>query len=160
MKIAILALIGLLAAPAAALAQDQPAPTLDHLYERLGKAQSEKEAGNIALQIERIELQSGSDTTDLLMDRLVESQATVINTSSVAHQRYGNLDIDDLDSTHAYNATKTCGDAKLAQVLHAKELVRHFGSQGVSAVSFHPGNIATNFSNEPPHHSGFFMRRR
>ena len=98
--------------------------------------------------------------TDLLMDRLVESQATVINTSSVAHQRYGNLDIDDLDSTHAYNATKTCGDAKLAQVLHAKELVRHFGSQGVSAVSFHPGNIATNFSNEPPHHSGFFMRRR
>ncbi|GLS17353.1 hypothetical protein GCM10007874_03680 [Labrys miyagiensis] len=71
MKIAILALMGLLASPAAALAQDQPAaaPTLDHLYERLGKAQSETEARNIALQIERMELKSGSDTTDLLMDR-------------------------------------------------------------------------------------------
>ncbi|WP_413990506.1 tetratricopeptide repeat protein [Labrys okinawensis] len=71
MKIAILALMGLLAIPAAALAQDQPtaAPTLDHLYERLGKAQSETEARNIAMQIERMELKSGSDTTDLLMDR-------------------------------------------------------------------------------------------
>ncbi|MGO9509878.1 MAG: SDR family NAD(P)-dependent oxidoreductase, partial [Mycobacterium sp.] len=86
--------------------------------------------------------------TDLLMDRLIESKATVINTSSVAHQRYGNLNIDDLDAARAYKATKAYGDAKLAQVLYTKELVRHFGSQGVSAVSFHPGNIATNFSNE------------
>jgi len=71
MKIAILALVGMLAVPAAALAQGKPAadPTLDHLYERLGKAQSETEARNIAVQIERVELHSGSDTTDLLMDR-------------------------------------------------------------------------------------------
>jgi NAD(P)-dependent dehydrogenase (short-subunit alcohol dehydrogenase family) len=86
--------------------------------------------------------------TDLLMDRLIESKATVINTSSVAHQRFGKLDIDDLDATRAYRATKAYGDAKLAQVLYTKELVRHVGSRGVSAVSFHPGNIATNFSND------------
>ncbi len=71
MKIAILALIGVLATPAIALAQTKaaPDPALDQLYERLGKAQSETEAGNIALQIQRIELKSGGDTTDLLMDR-------------------------------------------------------------------------------------------
>jgi NAD(P)-dependent dehydrogenase (short-subunit alcohol dehydrogenase family) len=86
--------------------------------------------------------------TDLLIDRLIESKATVINTSSVAHQRYGDLKIDDLDAARSYQATKAYGNAKLAQVLYTKELVRHFGSQGVSAVSFHPGNIATNFSNE------------
>jgi NAD(P)-dependent dehydrogenase (short-subunit alcohol dehydrogenase family) len=85
--------------------------------------------------------------TDLLMDRLIESRATVINTSSVAHDRYGNLDIDDLDAVRGYKATKAYGDAKLAQVLYTKELVRHVGEKGVSAVSFHPGNIATNFSN-------------
>jgi NAD(P)-dependent dehydrogenase (short-subunit alcohol dehydrogenase family) len=86
--------------------------------------------------------------TDLLMDRLIESNATVINTSSSAHERFGKLDIDDLDATRGYKATKAYGDAKLAQILHAKELVRHVGSQGVSAVAFHPGNIATNFSND------------
>ncbi|MDT3376648.1 tetratricopeptide repeat protein [Labrys neptuniae] len=71
MRIAILALIGMLAAPAIALAETRPAgdPELDRLYERLAKAQSEKEADNIALAIERVELRSGSDTTDLLMDR-------------------------------------------------------------------------------------------
>ncbi|WP_448950175.1 tetratricopeptide repeat protein [Labrys neptuniae] len=71
MKIAILALIGMLAAPAIALADTVPAgdPELDRLYDRLAKAQSEKEAGNIALAIERVELRSGSDTADLLMDR-------------------------------------------------------------------------------------------
>jgi tetratricopeptide (TPR) repeat protein len=71
MKNVILALMGILAVPAFALAQTKPAAdtALDHLYERLGKAQSETEAGNIAMQIQRVELKSGSDTTDLLMDR-------------------------------------------------------------------------------------------
>jgi NAD(P)-dependent dehydrogenase (short-subunit alcohol dehydrogenase family) len=86
--------------------------------------------------------------TDLLMDRLIESKATVINTSSVAHQRFTDFNIDDLDASRSYGPTTAYGNAKLAQVLYTKELVRHFGSSGVSAVSFHPGNIATNFSNE------------
>lgn len=66
-----LILVGLLALPAFALAQGRPAPdpALDHLYDRLAKAQSDKEAQNIAIAIERAELQSGSDTADLLMDR-------------------------------------------------------------------------------------------
>jgi NAD(P)-dependent dehydrogenase (short-subunit alcohol dehydrogenase family) len=86
--------------------------------------------------------------TDLLMDRLIESKATIINTSSVAHQYFGNLDINDLDATRAYKSTKAYGDAKLAQILYTKELVRHVGSRGVTAVSFHPGNVASNFSSE------------
>ncbi|MBB5165335.1 SDR family NAD(P)-dependent oxidoreductase [Mycobacterium sp. AZCC_0083] len=86
--------------------------------------------------------------TDLLMGRLIESKGTVINTSSVAHTRYSNFDINDLDATRGYKATRAYGNAKLAQILYTKELVRHVGSRGVSAVSFHPGNIATNFSTE------------
>ena len=71
MKAAILALIALLAAPVPVLAQGKPTPdsTLDRLYERLAQAQSDKEAENIALLIDREQLKSGSDTTDLLMDR-------------------------------------------------------------------------------------------
>jgi tetratricopeptide (TPR) repeat protein len=71
MKAAILAFILLLAAPVPVLAQGKPTPdsTLDRLYERLAQAQSDKEAENIALLIDREQLKSGSDTADLLMDR-------------------------------------------------------------------------------------------
>jgi tetratricopeptide (TPR) repeat protein len=71
MKAAILAFVALLGAPVPVLAQGKPTPdsTLDRLYERLAQAQSDKEAENIALLIDREQLKSGSDTTDLLMDR-------------------------------------------------------------------------------------------
>jgi tetratricopeptide (TPR) repeat protein len=70
-RLAHLSLIGLLALPALALAQGKPTPSLalDRLYDRLAKAQSDKEAQNLGVAIERAELQSGSDTADLLMDR-------------------------------------------------------------------------------------------
>ena len=47
--------------------------SLDELFERLGKAQSEREAEGIASLIERRFSRSGSDTADLLLSRAAEA---------------------------------------------------------------------------------------
>lgn len=49
------------------------ASTLDELFERLGKAQSEREAEGISSLIERRFSRSGSDTADLLLNRAAEA---------------------------------------------------------------------------------------
>ena len=49
------------------------ASTLDELFERLGKAQSEREAEGVASLIERRFARSGSDTADLLLSRAAEA---------------------------------------------------------------------------------------
>jgi NAD(P)-dependent dehydrogenase (short-subunit alcohol dehydrogenase family) len=83
--------------------------------------------------------------TMLLRERLEESGATVINTSSGAH-RMGRLDLDDLENTRDYSAWRAYGTAKLMNILHASEMNRRF--RGVAAVSFHPGVVATGFARE------------
>lgn len=84
--------------------------------------------------------------TNLLIDRLIESRATVINTASVANVLYGNIDIDDLGNEKDYSPNKAYGDGKLENILVAKQLDARYGAQGVSAASFHPGVVATNFA--------------
>lgn len=86
--------------------------------------------------------------THLLMDRLVEAGAKVIQTSSVGHRAFGKIDLDDLDNGRDWNANKAYGDAKLANVLFTKELHRRYADQGLAAAAFHPGGIATNFAND------------
>ncbi len=84
--------------------------------------------------------------TTLLIDRLVESQASVINTSSAANSLFGKIDLDDLDAEKKYSANKAYGDAKLANILFTMELHRRYHDQGISTAAFHPGVVATNFS--------------
>ncbi|MFC7490690.1 MULTISPECIES: SDR family NAD(P)-dependent oxidoreductase [unclassified Knoellia] len=86
--------------------------------------------------------------THLLMDRIVESRASVIQTSSAAHRLFGHLDLDDLGNARSWSANKAYGDGKLANVLFTRELHRRFHDKGVNAVAFHPGVIATNFAND------------
>lgn len=88
--------------------------------------------------------------THLLMDRLVTSRASVIQTSSAAHRLFGHLDLDDLDNARNWSANKAYGDGKLANVLFTQELHRRFHDQGIGAVAFHPGVIRTNFANDTP----------
>jgi tetratricopeptide (TPR) repeat protein len=58
----------------AAPAKPAPRPsTLDDLFERLGKAESEREAEGISSLIERRFARSGSDTADLLLSRAAEA---------------------------------------------------------------------------------------
>lgn len=84
--------------------------------------------------------------TTLLMDRLVESSARVLNTSSVVN-KLGRVNIDDLDAARGYRALRVYGDAKLEMILFTKELHRRYHAAGISTAAFHPGDVATNFGN-------------
>lgn len=84
--------------------------------------------------------------TNLLLPRLLRSRGAVINTSSVGHRLFGDLDVDDLDNERRFSANKAYGDAKLANVLFAKSLHTRFHTDGLSAVAFHPGTVRTNFA--------------
>ena len=86
--------------------------------------------------------------TTLLLDRLVESQASVLNTSSLGTRIFGHVNIDDLDAERGYRASKAYGDAKLENILFTKELHHRYHAAGISTAAFHPGSVASNFGNE------------
>lgn len=88
---------------------------------------------------------SGFLLTHLLKERLEESKALVINTSSIANM-FGKVDFSDLQNAKAYQAMKAYGSAKLMNILHAMEINRRF--KGVRAASFHPGTVETGFARE------------
>lgn len=87
--------------------------------------------------------------THLLLDRLIQSQATVINTSSVANRLYGRVDLEDLNAERFYTPNRAYGNAKLEQIMFTRELQKRFGSTGLSTASFHPGVVSTGFSRSP-----------
>ena len=89
--------------------------------------------------------------THLLMPALIPGQAKVLQTSSVAAQRYGHIDIDDLQNEQNYAPQKAYGNAKLENILFTRELHRRFGDQGISAAAFHPGIVATSFASDTTH---------
>jgi NAD(P)-dependent dehydrogenase (short-subunit alcohol dehydrogenase family) len=86
--------------------------------------------------------------TQLLLPRLVESEASVIQTSSIAARLYGDLDPDDMDNARRFSANKAYGDSKLANILFTVELQRRHSADGISAAAFHPGFIASGFAAE------------
>ena len=86
--------------------------------------------------------------TTLLLERLSESRASVVNTSSAANKLFGHLDIDDLESAHGYRGQKAYGTAKLANILFTKELHRRHHDAGIATAALHPGGVASNFGSE------------
>ena len=86
--------------------------------------------------------------TSLLLDKLLASHATVIQTSSVGARLFGHLDLDDLDHDRDFTAHRAYGTAKLENILFTTELHRRFHDQGLSSAAFHPGGVATNFAAE------------
>ncbi|NLG25405.1 MAG: short-chain dehydrogenase, partial [Clostridiales bacterium] len=84
--------------------------------------------------------------TMLLMEPLIAGNAAVINTSSVAHRVMSRFDIDDLELEKRYSPSIAYGNAKLMNILFARELNRRFGEKGISAAAFHPGIVATGFA--------------
>ncbi|WP_241972578.1 SDR family NAD(P)-dependent oxidoreductase [Cryobacterium cryoconiti] len=89
--------------------------------------------------------------TELLRDALrvgAGGRSSVINTSSIGNRLFGHLDLDDLNNDKKFSANKAYGDAKLANILHARGLQARYHDQGLSAVAFHPGNVATNFASD------------
>ena len=84
--------------------------------------------------------------TSLLMDRLIESRASVVNTASVAARLYGSIDLDDLGNEKKYSPNKAYGDGKLANILFTRELDRRYRGHGITTAAFHPGIVATSFA--------------
>jgi NAD(P)-dependent dehydrogenase (short-subunit alcohol dehydrogenase family) len=83
--------------------------------------------------------------TSLLTGVLAASSAAVITTASTAAS-LGHLDPDDLDSTRGFDTKKAYATTKLENILFTRELHRRHGHRGISAVAFHPGNVASNFA--------------
>lgn len=86
--------------------------------------------------------------THLLIDKLLDSRAAVVNTSSIGARLFGNINLVDLNNWQNFTPNKAYGNAKLANILFTKGLHEHFHGRGLSSVAFHPGNVATNFASD------------
>jgi NAD(P)-dependent dehydrogenase (short-subunit alcohol dehydrogenase family) len=93
--------------------------------------------------------------TNLLMDKLLTSRASVIQTSSSGARLFGKLNIDDLDHDRDFTPQLAYGTAKLENILFTRELHARYHAQGLSAAAFNPGAVATSFATT----SDSFMRR-
>lgn len=82
--------------------------------------------------------------TRLLLPKLIESRASVINTSSMA-QAAGRLNLADLQLDRGWTSWNAYANAKLANVLFTRGLHHRYVLEGVSTAAFHPGMVATSF---------------
>ncbi|KAI1108653.1 short chain dehydrogenase [Nemania sp. NC0429] len=93
---------------------------------------------------------------DLLTDALLKAStptfnSRVVNVSSSGHH-WGELDLDDLQlkAPGAYAPDRSYGQSKLAQILSANYIDRHFGPRGLHALSLMPGGIMTGLQKYVP----------
>lgn len=97
--------------------------------------------------------------TNLLLDKLKESRASVIGTASVAH-RGARLNMRDLELTRGWSSRRAYANSKLMNILFTRELHRRYSLQGISSACFHPGIVASSFALDLPGPMGFFYRSR
>lgn len=88
-----------------------------------------------------------------LMDAAVAAapagSVRVIAVSSTGHRASPGLDFDDLQGNAAgLEPGKAYCNAKLANLLFTRELVRRWGPDGIVAQSMHPGVVTTNFADQ------------
>ena len=123
---------------------------IDVLANNAGGAQNERKITEDGFERTfQINLLGGFLLTKLLMDKLCESRATVIQTASIAANLFGSdLDVTDLQNERNYSAFRAYGYAKLEDILFTRELQRRYGKQGICAVAFEPGVVRTNFASE------------
>lgn len=93
--------------------------------------------------------------TNLLLDRLIESRASVITTSSMAAAG-GRINLHDLELERGWNKWKAYNNSKLMNVMFARGLHRHHVLDGLSAAAFHPGMVASNFGRSSKGLTGWF----
>ena len=83
--------------------------------------------------------------TTQLMDVLVDSRATVVNTTSNSQKLLPRVTVADLQNTAQRRPSTAYALTKLAIILFTKELHRRYHASGLSAVTFHPGYVDSNF---------------
>ena len=71
--------------------------------------------------------------------------ARVLNVSSSGHEVSPPIDWDNIQMTEGYHAGQAYCFAKLANVLHAREINRRFAAEGIVGQSMHPGVVDSNF---------------
>lgn len=82
-----------------------------------------------------------------LIERLAEDGRVVMLSSGAHHNApKGAIEFDNLSGERDYGAWKTYGQAKIANLLFAKELARRFAGSKRTANAVHPGVIKTNLS--------------
>lgn len=86
--------------------------------------------------------------TYLLFGRLAESQALIVNTASIGARLFSKLDLADINTFEGFTPNRAYGNGKLANILFTRGLVQRFSHQGISAIAFHPGNVATSFASD------------
>lgn len=123
---------------------------IDVLANNAGGAQNERRLTEDGFERTfQINLLGGFLLTRLLMDKLCESRATVIQTSSIAANLFGaGFDVGDLQNEQNYTPFGAYGSGKLEDILFTRELQRRYGEKGLSAVAFEPGVVRTNFASE------------
>lgn len=82
--------------------------------------------------------------TTMLIEQLVRSRASVVNTSSSGQRLLGRVDLEALQRTGRRGPGFAYALTKLAIILFTKELHRRYHAVGLSTVAFHPGYINSN----------------
>lgn len=123
---------------------------IDVLVNNAGGAQGErkitKDGFERTFQINHL---SSFLLTKLLIEKLCESNATVIQTSSIAANLFGkDFNIKDLNNENDYNSLKAYGNSKLENILFTTELNNRYKDKGINAVAFEPGIVRSNFGAE------------
>ncbi len=84
--------------------------------------------------------------TNLLLDVLkAASPSRVVNVASSVH---AHIDFDDLQMEKRYNAIKSYGQSKLAQILFTQELAERLSGSGLTVNCIHPGAVRTHLGDE------------
>jgi NAD(P)-dependent dehydrogenase (short-subunit alcohol dehydrogenase family) len=97
--------------------------------------------------------------TTQLLDVLLDSRATVVNTTSSSHRMIIRATVDDLENTATRRPSTAYALSKLAIVLFTKELHRRYHSGGLSVATVHPGWVNSNFGRASGSRFLAFMQR-
>jgi NAD(P)-dependent dehydrogenase (short-subunit alcohol dehydrogenase family) len=83
--------------------------------------------------------------TTQLLDLLLDSRATIVNTTSSSHKLIFRATVDDLENTAGRRPSTAYALTKLAIVLFSRELHRRYHAGGLSVATVHPGYVSSNF---------------
>jgi NAD(P)-dependent dehydrogenase (short-subunit alcohol dehydrogenase family) len=98
--------------------------------------------------------------TTQLMEVLVDSNATVLNTTSNSHKLLPRVTVTDLENTAQRRPSIAYALTKLAVVAFTMELHRRYHASGLSAATFHPGYVNSNFGDASGSRFLSFMKYR
>lgn len=98
--------------------------------------------------------------TTRLLDLLVDSRAAVINTTSSSQRLIPRVSITDLEDTNRRRPSSAYALTKLAIVSFTRELHRRYHAAGLSAATFHPGYVNSNFGDASGSRFLVFMKYR